>query len=393
MPRQTVFKNIQKLHPQYIPEKLPYREKQLKKIEKIYTPTIQKQDQKTIKWSRLLGPVGSGKTTTITKYIQTLEKTIKQENIPLKILNINCKIGYKNRRSLYKKILEKITQQPQPSLTHWEYLDRIIETLAEQKKYLFLVLDDVDYLIRREKQESPNGGLVYDLTRLGEYYPTEKLNILGIVFIAQKNGFSDVLDMSERSSLGLLVIRLNGYSQTELRDILRARTMEAFKNDAVSPEILDYVSSLTSWRTYYGDCRYALGLLYSSGVKADEAQSERVQVCHIRKAASENCWGPSLDELSRLGFHKLYTCLGVVQALRCIGRPYVSKKAVHEFYEMVCDAYSVKPRSYSRVKQIIDDLYGVGVDYFREKGVSLFDVPLDDFERAVKKALERKNAE
>jgi len=73
-------------------------------------------------------------------------------------------------------------------------------------------------------------------------------------------------------------------------------------------------------------------------------------------------------------------------------RPYVCKRAVHEFYEMVCDAYSVKPRSYSRVKQIIDELFEVGVDYFPGKGVCLFDVPLDDFENAVKKALERKKS-
>lgn len=91
---------------------------------------------------------------------------------------------------------------------------------------------------------------------------------------------------SERSSLGLMVVRLKGYCKKELRDILRSHVYEAFNVTAVPEEVLEYVCDLATHGDYTGYCRYALGLLHTSGLIADELKSGTVLVDHIRKAVS-----------------------------------------------------------------------------------------------------------
>jgi len=389
--RNSVFKARMKLHPKYHPESLPHRESQIKKLENIYRWNLLYPRGKCYHVTRVLGPVGSGKTCTVKAFTKRIKKDTEKHQVPLKIIHVNCKLGVKDRRSLYSRVLEAITEEPQPSYSTGEYLDKIINYLEENDKYLFLVLDDVDYLIRRDKKIEPMGGLVYDLTRLGELYQLkDKLNVLGVIFIAQEKGFRDVLDDSERSSLGLMVVRLKGYCKDELHDILRSRVYEAFNVKAVPEEVIEYVCDLATQGDYTGDCRYALGLLHTGGLIADESKSDQVLVDHIRKAVSETCWGPSMDELCALGKQRLLILLGFVQALRVRDMAYVSMRAVYDFYTMISNTYDVKPLSYTRVRHIIKELeHHVGVEYVPGKGVRLMDASLDDFEHVVEKALKQ----
>ncbi|MBD3172121.1 AAA family ATPase [Candidatus Bathyarchaeota archaeon] len=374
----------------YHPETLPHREPEIKKLDNIYRRNLLYPIGKCSHVTRVLGPVGSGKTCTVKTFTHRIKKDTEKHKVPLRIVYVNCKLGVKDRRSLYSRILEAITGKTPPSYSPGEYLDRITKYLAEEDLYLFLVLDDVDYLIRRDKRSEPEGGLVYDLTRLGEYYPRRAVNILGVVFIAQEQGFRDVLDQSERSSLGFLVIRLKGYDKEELLDILRSRVYEAFNITAVPGEVLEYVCDLTTHGDYKGDCRYALGLLHTGGLIADESMSDQVQVDHIRKAVSETCWGPSMEELYSLDMQQLLILLAIVQALRVKARAYVMIRSVYDFYTMLSSTYDVEPLSYTRVKHLIKELeHLVGIDYVPGKGVRLMDASLDDFERVIERALQQ----
>ncbi len=383
----SVFKARDKLHPKYLPETLPHREHYIKKLDNIYRRHLLYPKREISHVTRVLGPIGSGKTCTVRTFTHRIEKNTDRHRVPLKIVYVNCKLGVKDRRSLYHRILKAITGESYPSYSPGVYLEKIMEHLTEEDIYLFLVLDDVDHLIRRDKRVEPEGGLVYDLTRLGEY-STRGSRVLGVVFIAQEKGFSDVLDPSERSSLGLLVIRLKRYCEHELLDILRSRVCEAFNGDTVSREVLEYVCDLATQGYYRGNCRYALGLLHTGGLIADECLSDAISVDHIRKAVSETCWGPSVDELCSINPQSLLVLLAVIQALRFKGSAYVSIQAVYDFYVMLSSTYEKKTLSYTRVKQIIKELeLKVGIEYVPGKGVRLIDAPLDDFEQAIKTAL------
>lgn len=386
--KDSVFKARMKLHPKHHPKFLPHREPQIKKLDNIYRRNLLYSSNKCSHITRVLGPVGSGKTCTVKTFTQRIKKDTEKHRVPLKIVYVNCKLGVKDRRSLYSRILEAITGKTPPSYTTGDYLDRITDYLVEEDMYLFLVLDDVDHLIRRDKRIEPEGGLVYDLTQLGEYYPRRDVNILGVVFIAQEQGFSDVLDQSERSSLGFLIVRLKGYCKNELLDILRSRVCEAFNVEAVPGEVMEYVCDLATHGDYRGDCRYALGLLHTGGLIADESRSDRVMVDHIRKAVSETCWGPSMDVLCSLDEQRLLVLLGVGQAFRVKEGAYVSVRSVYDFYTMKANTYDVEPLSYTRVKQLLKELeHLVGIDYVPGKGVRLMDASFDDFERVVEMAL------
>lgn len=189
-----------------------------------------------------------------------------------------------------------------------------------------------------------------------------------------------------------MVVRLKGYCKEELLDILRSRVYEAFNITALPGEVLEYVCDLATYGDYTGDCRYALGLLHTGGLIADESRSDRVQVDHIRKAVSETCWGPSMNELCSLGRQQLLILLGVVQALRADDTAYVTIRSVYDFYVMISSTYDVEALSYTRVKHFTKELmHLVGIDYVPGKGVRLMDASLDDFESVVEKALQQGN--
>ncbi len=59
---------------------------------------------------------------------------------------------------------------------------------------------------------------------LGEYQ-----QVIGVIFIARDASFKKLLDPSEVSTLGNVVIKMPIYSSEQLRDILRNRVDIAFK--------------------------------------------------------------------------------------------------------------------------------------------------------------------
>ena len=141
---------------------------------------------------------------------------------------------------------------------------------------------------------------------------------------------------------------------------------------------------MASGRDYSGNCRYALDLLLTAGMIAEDRRLDVVSVDHIRGAVAESGWGLSSEDLFCLGFQSVLVLRGLVQALRVSGSAYVSLKAVHEFYEMICDSRGVRAFSYSRVRQLVVELgLVVGVVVRSGKGVGLGNVALDDLERGL----------
>jgi len=333
---------------------------------------------------QLLGPIGSGKTCTANRFGLQYQRAALEKGIPLKYVHVNCKLEARSSFTLYKTLLERAAPEvASRGQSPGEMLRLLVDYLRGEGRYLLLALDDVDYLIRRQKEEEPEGGVVYDLTRLNELNLGEHQNVVGVIFIARDAGFRDLLDPSERSTLGNVVVRLRGYDAGQLRDILEARAEEAFRPDAVEEGIVGYVADLAADKRHQpGDCRFALDLLLTAGLIADADHAYSVNLEHVRMAVGETYWGMSSEDLLALDEHSMSVLKGAIQALRFEKTPYVDLKTVHEFYIISCETQDIKPLSYSRVRELAMDLHHGGfIDFQKERGVGIAGASLEDLSR------------
>jgi len=313
------------------------------------------------------------------------EKEAKARKIPLKVVHVSCKLGVDSRYVLYQTVLQKVAPDiVARGYSANEMLWQLVNHLREEGEYLLLTLDDVDYLVRRSKEEKEEGGVIFDLTRLNEMFLGEYQHVVGVIFIARDASFKKLLDPSEVSTLGNVVIKLPAYKAEQLCDILKERVEKAFRV-AIEDAIVEFVAELAAGKTYNpGDCRFALDIFLTSGLIADAEGAEEVTIEHVRKAASESFDGISSEDLMALDEHAMMVLIGSVQALSFHKTPYVSIKDVYEYYLIACESREIRPLSYNKIRDYIKDLHFRGlVNYNPRKGVSIVGASVEDLSRVL----------
>jgi cell division control protein 6 len=388
---RTVFKDREKLFPRHIPSVLPHREKQMRMLEALFEDFLSRPGRTYQRIVQIQGPIGSGKTCTAYRFGLRYQQRCRERGISLRYVPVNCKLEAKTRFVLYQTILEKAAPEVATrGRSPEEMLRLLVGYLRDAERYLLLSLDDIDYLIRRMKEEEKEGGVIYDLTRLNEIYLGEYQNVVGVLFIARDPSYRELLDPSERSTLGNIIIRLPRYDAEQLRDILAARVEESFKAGAVEDIVVDYIAELAARKEQEpGDCRFALDVLLAAGLIADADWADGVSLEHVRRALSETYWGITTDDLLSLDDQLIAVLTGAIQALWAERTPYVTIKTVYEYYQMVCEDSGLRPLSYSSVKSMVKDLHFRGiVDYVEGKGVGIAGASLEDLSRFLK-SLER----
>jgi len=382
--RRSVFRDRKRLFPRHIPEALPHRDMEMGMLHALFEDFLDSPAESYQRVVQILGPIGSGKTCTAHRFGLGFHEEARHRGIPLTYVHVNCKTGVHSRFDLYKSLLEMLAPgQADRGESAGRMLRRLVKFLRDEGRYLLLAVDDVDTLVRREKEDEPEGGVVYDLTRLNEFYLGEYQQVVGVIFIARNPGFRELLDPSERSTLGHVVIRLPEYTCDQLRDILLERVEEAFQPGAVDEDIIAYVAELASGKEYDpGDCRFALDILMDAGLIADAQMVGEVHLDHVRMAYGENFWGISSEDLMALDEHSRSMLVGAVQALRFERTPHVSMRSVWELYQVECEGCGLQPVSYSKAREIIRDLDFMGVlEYRKGRGVHIPGASLDDLTR------------
>lgn len=379
---RSVFKDEEKLFPSYIPETLPHRERQIGLLDSLFRGFLSRPGRTYQRIVQLYGPVGSGKTCTAYRFGLRYQQLCKERGVELRYVHINCKLEAKSRFVLYRTILAKGTPEISTrGLSPEEMLRSMVVYLREKERYLLLSLDDVDYLVRKMREEGESG-IVYDLTRLNEIFLGEFSHIVGVIFIARDPEFLKLLEPAERSTLGNIVIRLPRYDMGQLRDILAARVEEAFRPGAVSEEIIDYVAELAARKKQEpGDCRFALDVLLAAGLMADSDWSSVVTLEHVRRALSETYWGLSTDDLMTLDEEDIALLRAIIHALEAEKTPYISINTLYEFYNVECETQNVKPLSYNSIMKRVKDLFYRGIiDFVEGRGVGITGASLEDLD-------------
>ena len=271
---RALFQNRDALQPEYVPDKLPFRESQIKQVAQILAPALHGSKPSNL---LLYGKTGTGKTAVARLVVEKLHA----QDVSKKMATcyVNSRLASTEYRTL-AKIAESLPLHedkriPGTGLSIGTVLDRIFNAIKENKIHLILILDEIDYLVNAYGDD-----VLYQFTRAGEHVEPGFFTMVGI---SNDLKFKDELDPRVLSSLGEEELVFPPYTTEELYAILTARAKIAFRPGVVPNSVLNLCAALAG--SEHGDARRAVDLLRVAGEIAEREGIHQVTEECIRKAS------------------------------------------------------------------------------------------------------------
>ncbi len=350
--RKSVFMNEEKLSTDYVPSHLIHRDAELRQLAQFFRVLIQAPGtcSKTVS---ILGAVGTGKTAIAKRFGAFLEESASLRNINLKYIHINCR-KQKTSTLILTTIIRNFSPNiPLRGFSTAELLYLLNEVLEKNNVFLLLVLDEADYLLRKNN----SADFIYDLIRLND----DKLNAIqriSLIVIGKTINYYALFDISTLSTFQKNVIRLNKYAINQLKDILWARIEEAFYEGVVLPETVDLIADIAS---QWGDARLALDLLWRAGKYADKNFELKVVPEHTRKAKGDIYPVIRQETVEALSKQQLLILLSIARTLKKENKAYITMGDLEETYTVICEEYEEKPRRHTQLWEYTKELEMEGI--------------------------------
>lgn len=382
MSESSIFLDRSKLSPRYIPKELPHREKEIEKIYHAFEDSLGNPDSFPLTILHIVGPAGIGKTSTVLSTVRILNDQFAKNRLKMKTAYVNLKLQGGNKYAIYRYILEKIAPElPAQGLSAEEMLRYLLRYLVENRIFAFIILDEIDYLIKITK----DSGIIYDLTRLNEFDPETPCLVKGVIFISRSTEFYSKLDQAEISSLGRIPIKFPMYTLKQVGDILSKRCSEAFRPGVLGSDLIDKISEITISPDVNGDIRYSLELLLYAGNLAESDATDIVSLTNILKVHNQLHPSLGLEQIRELTKNQLITLLAITVAMRLRDRNYVDLREVRSHAIAICEDLKIRRID---VEDYLDDLRIKNIIEFKSiKEIGIHSVPIDEIQTLLRKQI------
>ena len=350
---QSVFRDETKLDINYVPGRMPHREKEHRLLMEFFNFVLHN-PEKMAQRVMITGDVGTGKTALAQRFGEDI--TLEANKIGSKVRYVH--VNSRECRGRLSFVLQQTIAAFQPNFPKRGYaaeeqLTVLLKTLDEEKTHLILALDEFDSIIEQEGSES-----VYQLTRLQETRVNQPQRV-SLVCILRDLKSTEQLDASSKSTLQHNVISLEKYSSHQLADILKDRAQLAFQTDAVQEDVLNLVAELAFAEN--GNARFAIELLWRAGKYADVEQLESVIPECARKAFSSIIPTIRRSELTSLELHEKLFLLGVAKVFKENQKVYATLSEVEREYDLVCENFNIQPNGHTQLWKYVQFLSKLGV--------------------------------
>ncbi len=257
---ESLFRNEEALHPEFLPDVLPHREDEVKAIADNIKVLFQERAPANL---FVCGPPSMGKTVSILYVFKQL-KEASDDVVPI---YINC---WENTttHAVFVEMAKQLSI-PFPSKgVSTEVIAQTIFSKLSKKSGVVFCFDEMD------KSEDP--GYLYTIV--------ENIGKKSCIILVTNNRKSILsVDPRVRSRLCLEEMEFKKYSKGEMCDILKARVKLAFVPGVLAQNVVEKVATIAFEK---GDLRTGMFLLMKAGRLAEEEASRKVAMSHVQKALS-----------------------------------------------------------------------------------------------------------
>jgi cell division control protein 6 len=339
-----LFKDREVLRHDYLPEKLPHREDQIRLLGATVAPVL-----KDARCSNIFiyGNTGTGKTA-VTKYVLShLEAKAKEYGAPVKFSYVNCRMTGSEYR-VFAILSQSVGMNvPFTGLSVGEVFDRFRTGLDASRTIFIVVLDEVDALIKNRGDR-----LLYELTRINETLNKSKVAIIGI---SNDLRLKEFLDPRVFSSLSEEELVFRPYDASELHNILLERSKLSFHEGALSEAALNVCSALAA--AEHGDARRALDLLRVAGEVAERQNAKTITEEHVREAEKHIEHNRVVEAVKNLTLHSKLVLLSVYR----LNKSSATTGEIYDVYNELCGELGAGLLTQRRLGTLVNELDAMGI--------------------------------
>lgn len=342
--QSRIFKDRDKLLPDYVPGDLPHRSNQVLQLAKILAPALAGSRPSNV---FIYGLTGTGKTA-VTKYV--LRKLSERAHDKVIFSYVNCRQNDTSYRVLAELTRDLGTRIPFTGLATSEVYKRFVNALDRRGRIMVVVLDEIDHLVKKSGDD-----VLYFLTRINEQLTSSRLSLIGITNDLK---FTEFLDARVKSSLGEEELVFPPYTARELEDILRQRAAEAFIEGALTAEVIPMCAAIAAKQN--GDARLALDLLLKAADIAERDEAEKVTSEHVRQAQREIEKNVTVDVIKSMPLH-VKMVLIAIYLLEKEGARNLTTGVIYNKYLEITKMLGMDPVTQRRISDIINELDMSGI--------------------------------
>jgi len=342
-----IFINRDALRPDFVPNRFPHREEQLRRVASVVAPAIAGQRGSNL---FVYGQTGTGKTAIVRFVLDRLQEKAKVRCQNASSCYINCRVAGTEYRVLAALGQSLGVDVPFTGLASAEVLSRFRGSLEGEKRFLVAALDEVDSLVKVHGDV-----LLYQLTRLNENLQGGRLSIIGI---SNDLRFKERLDPRVLSSLSEEEVVFKPYIAPEIQDILEDRAKLAFKAGSLDGSAVSLCAAEAA--SEHGDARRALDLLRVAGEVAEREGSSKVLDIHVRRAQKKIEEDRVSTVLGSMPLHSKFVLWSSYLASK-MGVEAAVTGDLYEVYAELCKRSGVEPLTQRRISSLINELDLLGL--------------------------------
>ena len=347
---RSLIKNRKTLTIDYVPERLPFRDKESTTIAQTLSVILRGGRPSNL---LIFGKPGTGKTAVVKNVIERLRNKANDLSIQITVPFVNGKTANTPYKILYE-IAEKmgINKEEKRLQVHFtglsmgEATDRILDYIIRKSLNVILIIDEIDSLV-----DNNGDDVLYNFTRANERILSNQF--ISLIGISNSLTFKDKLDPRVRSSLSEEELVFNPYTIEQLKQILIDRSELAFNNGVISIATINLCAAMAGRET--GDARKAIDLLRVAAEIAEREASTTVDESYIRSAQQKIDSDTSYEILRNSTTHTKIVILAIINCKNG------NTGEVYDVYTYLCSQLEQEPLTQRRITQIISELDQLGL--------------------------------